>query len=68
MSTKARATEQRRVDAIWRAVADIVGEDEATRMVAEVEARREEDDVDWELARKIRDEVGDRANRRRDIG
>ena len=68
MSTKARATEQRRVDAIWRAVADIVGEDEATRMVAEVEARREEDDVDWELARKIRDEVGDRASRRRDIG
>ena len=56
----ARATEQRRIDAIFRAVAEFVGEDEARRTVAEVEAHREQEEdegLDPEFGRRIREEA-----------
>ena len=63
MGLKARATEQRRIDAIWRAAAKIIGEAEASRIMTEIEARR--DEVDWELARRIRAESCESLDRRR---
>ena len=45
--SKSRASEQRRVDRVWKAVADIVGPEEAIRLVEEVEAHRDEFERRW---------------------
>ena len=38
---------ERRVDRVWKAVADIVGPEEATRLVEDVEAHRLEFEGRW---------------------
>ena len=50
----ARATEQRRTDRIYEAVAAIVGPDEARRLVDLAEAERAEFEAEWLEANRQR--------------